>query len=81
MGGNTFHYEDIPRSGHEVATKAYVDSNIAGPRRIFPGYVPPLLSSSGVTSLMSGFIASASSAYIRSAYTYIYHQTHLIVTT
>ena len=64
VGGNTFHNVDIPRSGHEVATKAYVDSNsTGGPRKIFSGYVPPLLSSSGVTSLKTGFIASASSVY------------------
>ena len=63
VGGNTLHSVGIPRSGHEVATKAYIDSNSTGARKIFSGYVSPLLSSSGVTSLKTGFIASASSAY------------------
>jgi len=43
MTGNTFNNVANPTSDQDVATKAYVDSNSVGPRKIFSGYVPPLV--------------------------------------
>jgi len=61
MTGNTFNNVANPTSDQDVATKAYVDSNSVGPRKIFSGYVPPLLSGYGVPNIKTGFIVSASS--------------------